>query len=41
LTNLIPFPNDPERFGHQVVVDENDNIIGEEKNLLIYSIDQS
>ncbi len=37
---IMAFPNDPERFGHQVVVDENGNIIDEEKNLLIYSIDQ-
>jgi 3',5'-nucleoside bisphosphate phosphatase len=41
VTNLIPFPNDPDRFGHQVVVDENDNIIGQEENLLVYAIDQS
>ena len=33
--NLIPFPNDERRFGHQVVVDENDNILAEDKNLLI------
>jgi len=39
--HLIPFPNDPLRFGHQVVVDEYDNILEEEKNLLIYSIDQT
>lgn len=39
--NLIPFPNDPMRFGHQVVVDENDQILKEEENLLVYSIDQS
>ncbi len=39
--NLIPFPNDPIRFGHQVVVDENDQILEEEQNLLVYSIDQS
>lgn len=38
---LIPFPNDPEKFGHQVVVDENDMIIDEIGNLLIYSIDRS
>lgn len=37
---LIPFPNDPARFGHQVVVDEHDNILEEAENLLIYSIDQ-
>jgi len=39
--NLIPFPNDPIRFGHQVVVDENDNILEEEKNMLVYAIDQN
>ena len=37
---LIPFKNDPGRFGHQVVVDKNDNIVDEVENLLIYSIDQ-
>jgi 3',5'-nucleoside bisphosphate phosphatase len=39
--HLIPFPNDPLRFGHQIVVDQDDNILTEEKNLLIYSIDQT
>ena len=39
--NLIPFPNDPKRFGYQVVVDEEDNIIDEVKNLLVYSIDRT
>lgn len=38
---LIAFPNDPSRFGHQVVVDEYENIVEEVENLLIYSIDQS
>lgn len=38
---LIAFPNDPSRFGHQVVVDEYENIVDEVENLLIYSIDQS
>jgi 3',5'-nucleoside bisphosphate phosphatase len=37
---LIPFPNDPEKSGHQVVVDENDMITDVVENLLIYSIDQ-
>ena len=39
-SNIIPFPNDPDRFGHQVVVDENDMIIDEVENLLISSIDK-
>ena len=39
--HLIPYPNDPLRFGHQVVVDEHDNILEEENRLLIYSIDQT
>lgn len=38
--NIIPFPNDPDRFGHQVVVDENDIILEEEENMLVYAIDQ-
>lgn len=38
--HLMPFPNDPAYYGHQVVVDENDNILHEEKNLLVYSLDQ-
>jgi len=37
---LMPFRNDPGRFGHQVVVDKDDNIVDEVENLLIYSIDQ-
>ncbi len=37
---LIPFKNDPGRFGHQVVVDKDDNILDEVENLLVYSIDQ-
>jgi 3',5'-nucleoside bisphosphate phosphatase len=37
---LIPFLNDARRFGHQVVVDKDDNILHEEENLLIYAIDQ-
>ncbi len=40
-SSLIPFPNDPGRFGHQVVVDENDMILEEVENMLVYSIDQS
>ncbi len=38
--SLIPFRNDPQRFGHQVVVDENDNILDEVENLLVYAIDR-
>ena len=38
---LIRFPNDPLRFGHQVIVDENDMILDEVKDLLVYSIDRS
>jgi 3',5'-nucleoside bisphosphate phosphatase len=38
---IIPFPNDTRRFGHQVVVDEDENILYEEVNLLFNAIDQS
>ncbi|MFA8450334.1 MAG: PHP domain-containing protein [Bacteroidales bacterium] len=38
LTNI---PNDPTQFGFQVVVDEKENIIYEEKKLLISAINQS
>jgi 3',5'-nucleoside bisphosphate phosphatase len=38
---IIPFPNDTQRFGHQVVVDENEIILHEEENLLFNAIDQS
>lgn len=38
---LIEEPNDEYYFGHQYVLDENDNIIGEEKRLLIKSLDLS
>ncbi len=31
----IPFPNSPEIFGNQYIVDENDEICGEEESLLI------
>ena len=30
-----PFPNDPEIFGRQIIMDENDEEVGEEKDLLI------
>ena len=36
---LLPdVKNDPERFGYQVVVDKDDNIIRQEENLLINSV---
>jgi 3',5'-nucleoside bisphosphate phosphatase len=36
--NLPDFPNDPAIFGYQLQVDENENIIYEEKRLLINAI---
>lgn len=38
---LIEEPNDEYYFGHQYILDENDNIIDEEKRLLIKSLDLS
>jgi PHP family Zn ribbon phosphoesterase len=39
---LLPdMPNDPEYFGDQVVVDEEENIVRVEKKLLLNSIDLS
>jgi hypothetical protein len=38
---LIPFPNDPEKTGDQVYVDEEDNIEGEVENYLINPLDLS
>lgn len=38
---LSPIPNDPNKFGYQVQVDKDENIIYEEENLLISAIDQS
>lgn len=35
----IPIKNKPEVFGHQYIVDENDDICGEEENLLINATD--
>lgn len=32
-------PNEPEIFGHQYIVDENDEVVGEEENLLINATD--
>ena len=34
-SNRPMIPNRPEIFGHQMILDENDNVIGEEENLLI------
>jgi PHP family Zn ribbon phosphoesterase len=38
---LVPFPNDPEKTGDQVYVDEEDNIEGEVENYLINPLDLS
>ncbi|MDD2385703.1 MAG: PHP domain-containing protein [Bacteroidales bacterium] len=35
------FPNSPDKFGDQFIVDENENIIGEIEHLLINSLDLS
>jgi len=37
--HLPPIPNDEERFGYQLVVDENDEIVGEEPYHLLNAID--
>ncbi len=37
-TNLPYLPNDPDHFGHQVVVNENDEILEEVKPLLISAL---
>jgi hypothetical protein len=39
--HLSRIPNDPNKFGYQVQVDKDENIIYEEENLLISAIDQS
>lgn len=39
--HLPSIPNDPERFGHQVWVNAEEEIIGEEERLLISAINQS
>jgi len=39
--HLIHIPNDPNRFGYQVVVDRNEQILQEVDSLLIASLDQS
>lgn len=42
LDRHLPFlPNDPEKFGYQVVADTQDRILYEEKKLLISALDQS
>ena len=40
-TNLPEIINIPEKFGHQLQIDENENIIYEEKKLLISAISRS
>jgi len=40
-THLPNIPNDTEMFGHQVWVDAEENILGQENRLLISAIDQS
>ncbi len=37
----IPFPNKPDVFGHQFIMDENDQVVGEEEYLLINAADIS
>ena len=39
--NILQLPNNPDKFGYQVVVDENEEIIQEYPWLLISAIDQS
>lgn len=39
--NLIKVPNNPDIFGYQLVVDESENVLYQEENLLIGSIDRS
>lgn len=39
--NLMKIKNKPDKFGYQVVVDENEDIVFEEENLLIVSIEKS
>ena len=37
--HLPPIPNDEDRFGYQLIVDENDEIVGEEEYHLLNGID--
>lgn len=39
--HLPDFPNNPEKFGYQVVADTQDHILYEEKKLLVSALDQS
>jgi len=39
--NLPPSPFDPRMFGRQLIMDENDEIIGEREDLLLASVDLS
>jgi len=39
--HIMVVKNNPEKFGHQVVVDEQENIIEEVENLLISALDQT
>jgi len=38
-SHLPPIPNDEERFGYQLIVDENEEIVGEEEYHLLNAID--
>lgn len=40
-SNLIKVPNNPNVFGYQLVVDEDENVIHQEDSLLIGAIDKS
>lgn len=39
--HLPPIPNNTQKFGYQVVVDENEQVIDEIENLLLSALDQS
>ncbi len=39
--HLAPIPNDPERFGYQLVVDERERVLYEEKKSLLGAIDRT
>ena len=39
--NLIVVPNNPDIFGYQLVVDQNEDVVYQEDNLLIGAIDKS
>lgn len=40
-SHLPPIPNNPDKFGYQLVADKDDNIIYQEKKLLISALDRS